>query len=138
MSAPLDRIRALVALAADSDSEEARTAAHQACKLIARHKVALGGAPDVDAFVDLLSRPPDFTWTSRRSSRARRTDPEKRERAARTTGIRMRSRLERSQCAACGMRIEYEEMIWWRPGLGARHEACGSWEGASDRDSGCL
>jgi hypothetical protein len=103
----LDRIHKLLALvASDGLTEEARTAAVIACKLIKDNNVILvcpdaeteENVPDTSEY-DLAVRKGDLLWREYASS-------------------------YRSKCRECGLRVEVGEPVQWSLGYGVWHLYC--------------
>lgn len=124
----VDRVRKLIALAASSSEEEARTSAWLACKLIRENKLRIVDTIDpvsvdfADFFRDVVNRAEatQASWTKPRAASvaqepAKATPPSDRR--------RIKARYA-SQCRSCRKAIAVGDDIYWSRESGTTHARC--------------
>jgi len=99
----VDRITKLIALSTSPYEQEARTAAHQACKLILSHGLVVHAKPAPAPPPKPAQAPPP------------------------TTAPRPINSRFASYCANCGGDIMEGERILWKRGIGSTHLVCREW-----------
>ncbi len=105
MTAPAERVRLLLRLAADPGAapEEARTAAYTAAKMISQHRIPVG--------IAAAPEPPQYRSPPPPAAEAK---PKRRPIASKFAGF----------CACCGGPYRIGERVLWARGEGAIHLGC--------------